>query len=40
MDSDFGEWKETIAPVELQYVQVLVVTESLRLDTEEYIAPE
>lgn len=40
MVSDFGERKETITPVELQYVQVLAVTASSGLDTEEYIAPE
>lgn len=40
MVSDFGERKETITPVELQYVQVLAVTASSGLDTEEYVAPE
>ena len=40
MVSDFGERKETITPVELQYVQVLAVTASSGLDTEEYITPE
>nr|MDA3845641.1 RcpC/CpaB family pilus assembly protein [Vallitaleaceae bacterium] len=36
MVSDYGERKETIAPIELQYVQVLAVTASSGLDTEEY----
>jgi len=40
MVSDFGERKETITPVELQYVQVLAVTASSGLDTEEYVASE
>ncbi|VDN47295.1 Pilus assembly protein CpaB [Petrocella atlantisensis] len=40
MVSDFGERKETITPIELQYVQVLAVTASSGLDTEEYVAPE
>lgn len=40
MVSDFGERKETIIPVELQYVQVLAVTASSGLDTEEYVASE
>lgn len=38
--SDFGERKETITPVELQYVQVLAVTASSGLDTEEYVPDE
>jgi pilus assembly protein CpaB len=33
--SDYGELKETINPVELQYVQVLAVTSKTGLDTEE-----
>ena len=40
MVSDFGERKETITPVELQYVQVLAVTASSGLDTEEYVPDE
>jgi pilus assembly protein CpaB len=40
MVSDYGERKETIAPIELQYVQVLAVTASSGLDTEEYIPSE
>lgn len=34
--SDFGELKETVSPVELQYVQVLAVTAGSGLDTDEY----
>ena len=34
--SDYGEAKKTINPVELQYVQVLAVTASTGLDTQEY----
>lgn len=34
--SDFGELKETVSPVELQYVQVLAVTAGTGLDTDEY----
>jgi len=37
MVSDYGERKETITPIELQYVQVLAVTASSGLDTEEYV---
>ena len=40
MVSDYGERKETITPVELQYVQVLAVTASSGLDTEEYVPSE
>ena len=40
MVSDYGERKETITPVELQYVQVLAVTASSGLDTEEYVPDE
>jgi len=40
MVSDFGERKETITPIELQYVQVLAVTASSGLDTEEYVPDE
>ncbi|MBK5262505.1 MAG: pilus assembly protein CpaB, partial [Peptostreptococcaceae bacterium] len=34
--SDFGELKETVNPIELQYVQVLAVTAGTGLDTDEY----
>jgi pilus assembly protein CpaB len=40
MVSDYGERKETITPIELQYVQVLAVTASSGLDTEEYVPSE
>jgi pilus assembly protein CpaB len=40
MVSDYGERKETITPVELQYVQVLAVTASSGLDTQEYVPDE
>jgi pilus assembly protein CpaB len=40
MVSDYGERKETITPSELQYVQVLAVTASSGLDTEEYVPSE
>lgn len=40
MVSDYGEKKETITPVELQYVQVLAVTASSGLDTQEYVESE
>ncbi len=40
MVSDYGERKETITPIELQYVQVLAVTASSGLDTEEYVPDE
>jgi len=36
MVSEYGEKKETVTPIELQYVQVLAVTASSGLDTEEY----
>lgn len=37
--SDYGESKETIDPIQLQYVEVIAVTASTGLDTEEYQAP-
>ncbi len=36
MVSDYGEKKETLSPIELQYIQVLAVTASTGLDSEEY----
>ena len=40
MVSDYGEKKETVSPIELQYVRVLAVTASTGLDTEEYQSTE
>jgi pilus assembly protein CpaB len=36
MASDFGDMRETVSPVELQYVEVLAVTAGTGLDTDEY----
>jgi len=36
--SDYGEKKDTITPIELQYVRVLAVTASTGLDTQEYLS--
>jgi pilus assembly protein CpaB len=36
MASDFGDMRETISPIELQYVEVLAVTAGTGLDTDEY----
>lgn len=36
MASDFGDLRETVSPVELQYVEVLAVTAGSGLDTDEY----
>jgi len=36
MASDFGDMRETVSPMELQYVEVLAVTAGTGLDTDEY----
>ncbi len=36
MASDYGDARETVSPVELQYVQVLALTAGTGLDTDEY----
>ncbi|MBM7562915.1 Flp pilus assembly protein CpaB [Fusibacter tunisiensis] len=36
MASDFGDMRETVSPLELQYVEVLAVTAGTGLDTDEY----
>jgi len=36
MASDFGDMRETVSPMELQYVKVLAVTAGTGLDTDEY----
>ncbi|MBF4692285.1 Flp pilus assembly protein CpaB [Fusibacter ferrireducens] len=36
MASDFGDMRETVSPVDLQYVEVLAVTAGTGLDTDEY----
>jgi len=36
MASDFGDMRETVSPMELQYVEVIAVTAGTGLDTDEY----
>ncbi|KAB3536292.1 Flp pilus assembly protein CpaB [Alkaliphilus pronyensis] len=36
MASDYGDMRETVSPIELQYVKVLAVTAGTGLDTNEY----